>query len=79
MKEQITVRLYEDAQRDAGCEHARYVIDPGVRGWDHDRGATLPLTEREGGRVFAVIDEVRDEVHEDDQGRYKLAVAWTQD
>lgn len=72
------MRLYEADNACAGCDHARYTVD-GVRGWGHGRGDTLPLTEKDGGRVFAVIDRVEDEVHEDETGLFKLAVAWTQD
>lgn len=79
MKEQITLRLYEDPSVPT-CRHdGRYHPDD-MQGWDLANGESVPLTEDGGGRVFAVIESVQNQVHtdEDDQ-RYKLAVAWIQD
>ncbi len=35
--------------------------------------------ECDGGRVFAVIDHVEDDIHEDTTGTFNVAAAWTQD
>ncbi|MEM7626360.1 MAG: hypothetical protein AAF333_12250 [Planctomycetota bacterium] len=79
MKEQVTIRLYEDPSVPSCCHAGRYEPDD-LKGWDVGRGDTVPLTEKLGGRVFGVIDHVDDEVHTDEQDqRYKLAVLWTQD
>ena len=79
MKEQTTIRLYEDPAVPTACDDARYEADD-LKGWNVERGDTVPLTEREGGRLFAVIDHVEEQVHTDDDGhRYKTAVVWTQD
>jgi hypothetical protein len=79
MKEEVTLRLYADANTCVGCDHLRYTVDPSVKGWNHDRGDTLAVQDAGGGHLYAVIDHVKDEVHEDRAGRYKFAVAWTQD
>ena len=79
MKEQVTLRLYEDASVPSCCHAGRFEPD-GVTGWDLSTGDTVPLTEKLGGRVFGIVEAVGDEVHADDEGhRYKLAVLWTQD
>lgn len=79
MKEQITLRLYEDPDVPTCRDGGRYHPDH-LPGWDFGRGDSVPLTEDNGGRVFAVLDSVDDEIHTDDGGkRYKLAVAWIQD
>ena len=79
MKEKITVRLYQSPDAPAACDSARFHVDPAVRGWDHGTGDTLALDEKAGGRVFAVIDHVETDVHEDACGPYRLATVWTQD
>ena len=80
MKEEITLRLYENPTEAPACSVCgRYTPDGGA-GWSLSQGETLPLSEKLGGRVFGVIESVADEVHTDDRGRtYKLAVAWIQD
>jgi hypothetical protein len=79
VKEQVTLQLYEDPSVPTGCADRRYQPDD-QQGWELSRGETIPLTEQGGGRLFAVVDEVRNEVHTDDEGRrYKIAVVWTQD
>lgn len=79
MKEQITIRLYEDASVPTDRSGGRYHPDP-IAGWDIDTGVTIPLTEDEGGRVFGIIDKVDPQPHEDEQGRrYRLATVWIQD
>jgi len=79
MKEQITLRLYEDPDVPT-CRHSGRYHPDDLRGWDVSRGETVALTEDNGGRVFGVFDAVGDEVHTDGQGqRYKLASAWIQD
>ena len=79
MKEEITLRLYEDqgtrAQRHAG----RYEPAEEVCGWNYDTGVTIPIEEQEGGHLFAVLDKIDEQVHEDDTGRYRIATAWVQD
>ena len=79
MKERITLRLYEDPSTPVACEDARYTADQKHGGGAYERGDTVPLDEREGGRLFGVIDEVGDEVKHDEAGRYRTAVVWTQD
>ena len=79
MKEQVSILLYEDAGIPTGCHDGRYEPDD-MKGWNIERGETVPLSERDGGRLFGVVDHVEDEVHTDEDGRrYKIAVLWTQD
>lgn len=79
MKEQVTLRLYEDPNVPTCRDSGRYHPDD-LKGWGVGNGDSVPLTEDHGGRVFAVIDKVADEIHTDDNGRrYKLATAWIQD
>ena len=79
MKEQITIRLFENADVPAVRDAGRYHPEP-IKGWDIDTGVTIPLTEDGGGRVFGVIDKVDTQIHLDDQGqRYRLATVWIQD
>jgi hypothetical protein len=79
MKEQITIRLFEDPAVPASSVDARYEPDA-IAGWDIDTGTTIAMSEREGGRVFGIIDKVSDEIHEDDRGRrYRTATVWIQD
>ncbi|MEO0515046.1 MAG: hypothetical protein AAF086_07105 [Planctomycetota bacterium] len=79
MKEQITLRLYEDPKVPTCRDGGRYHPDD-LKGWDVSRGDTVPLTEDHGGRVFGVVDSVDDDIHTDQDGkRYKLASAWIQD
>lgn len=79
MKEQITLRLYENPAVPTCRDGGRYHPDD-MKGWDLSRGETIPLTEDNGGRVFGVIDSVEEEARTDEEGhRYKLAVAWIQD
>ncbi len=79
MKEQITLRLYEDPSVPTCRDGGRYHPDD-LKGWDASRGDTVALSEDDGGRVFGVLDSIEEEVHTDDQGkRYKLASAWIQD
>ena len=79
MKEQITLRLYEAPSVPTCRDGGRYHPDD-LKGWDVDRGDTVPLTEDHGGREFGVIDSVEDEPRSDEDGqRYKLAEAWIQD
>lgn len=79
MKEQVTVRLYDDPERCLHCEDARYVADPASKGGAWERGDTVALDERNGGRIFGVIDRVEDEKRSDEHGAYRLATVWTQD
>lgn len=79
MKEQITLRLYQDPAVPTANNGGRYHPDP-INGWDIDTGVTIPLTEDGGGRVFGIIDKVDPATHEDDQGRsYRIATVWIQD
>lgn len=79
MKEQITLRLYEDPAVPTARHDGRYHPDP-IEGWDVATGETIPLTEEDGGRVFGIIDKVDPQTHEDGQGhRYRIATAWIQD
>lgn len=79
MKEQVTILLYEDPAVPTACKEGRYQPDD-LKGWNVDRGDSVPLTEVEGGRLFGVIDHVEEEIYTDDEGRqYKTAVVWTQD
>lgn len=79
MKEKVTIRLYEHAQQCARCEDHEYRPADEVKGWGYDRGDQIGLFERNGGYLMGVIDHVQPEVHQDEAGRYKLAVLWTQD
>lgn len=79
MKEQVTVRLYDDPERSIHCESARYVADPHIGGKGLGRGDTVPLDERDGGRVFGVIDQVETQLRTDEHGPYRVATVWTQD
>ncbi|MEM8738415.1 MAG: hypothetical protein AAGG38_08070 [Planctomycetota bacterium] len=79
MKEQVTIRLYEDPSV-ASCSHEGRFEPDGVTGWAMSTGETIPLTEKLGGRVFGIVETVEEEIHTDDEGRrYKLAILWTQD
>ena len=79
MKEQVPVRLYDDPDRSAHSEDARYTADPEVRGGAYERGDTVALDERDGGRLFGVIDHIDDKKQEDEHGGYRIASVWTQD
>ncbi|BAM02731.1 hypothetical protein [Phycisphaera mikurensis] len=79
MKEQITLRLYDDPATPPACDDRRYRADPKAGGAAYERGDTIGLDEREGGRLFGVIDRVDDEVLTDESGSYRLAWIWTQD
>lgn len=80
MKEEITLRLYENPTDAPACSACGRYTPDGDAGWSLTNGDTLPLSERLGGRVFAVIESVDNAVHTDDEDRpYKLAVAWIQD
>jgi hypothetical protein len=79
MKEQVAIMLYEDASVPTCCRDRRYEPDD-MKGWSVERGETIPLTEDGGGRLFAVVDHVEEQVHRDEDGRrYKIATVWTQD
>jgi len=79
MKEQITIRLFEDGSVPTARDSGHYHPEP-VEGWDVATGDTIPLTEDDGGRVFGIVDKIDPETHKDDQGnRYRLATVWIQD
>lgn len=79
MKEQITLRLYEDCNQCAAGQAGRYKPDETVKGWDYQRGETIPVVDDGGGFLYAVIDHIANETSEDEQGKYRVATAWTQD
>jgi hypothetical protein len=79
MKEQITIRLFEDDTVPTTRDSGRYHPEP-IKSWDVDTGVTIALTEENGGRVFGIIDKVDPQPREDDQGhRYRTATVWIQD
>lgn len=79
MKEQTTIRLYEDPSVPTARHTGPYHPDP-IKGWDVERGETIPLNEDIGGRVFGIIDHVDLEPHKDAQGNlYRIATLWIQD
>lgn len=79
MKEQTTIRLYEDPAVPTARHAGRYHPEP-LAGWDVDRGESIALTEDLGGRVFGIVDKVDPETHQDQAGhRYRLATVWIQD
>ena len=79
MKEQVAIRLYERPPT-AALEHPpRYRAADGVAGWDYSAGDQIGLQERDGGFLMGLIDAVDPAVLEDELGRYKAAVVWTQD
>ncbi len=78
MKEEITLRLFEDPAVPTCCHEGRYHPDD-MKGWNVERGDMVALAETDGGRLFGIVDRVEDEIHEQDGRRYKLAVLWTQD
>lgn len=78
MKEQVTLRLYEDATLPAEKSGGRYQPDD-LKGWEVERGDTVALTEDNGGRVFGVIDTIGEAQTDANGKRFRLAVLWTQD
>ncbi len=79
MKEQITIRVFEDPTVPTARVSGRYFPEQ-IEGWDVDTGVTIPLIEENAGRLFGIIDKVDPQPHEDDQGhRYRTATVWIQD
>lgn len=79
MKEQITLRLYEQPAQRACCEVARYSPSEDTRGWNYVQGDQIGLHEKNGGYLIGLIDSVDQTVRVDEVGRYRVATAWTQD
>ena len=79
MKEQVAIRLYERPPTREPEYAPRYRAAEDVKGWDHAAGDQIGLMERDGGFLMGLIDRVEPEVLEDELGRYKVAVVWTQD
>lgn len=78
MKEQVTIRLFEDPTHPTERQGGRYQPDD-LKGWQVDRGDTIALTEDDGGRVFGVVDSVGEPQTGPDGKSFRLAVLWTQD
>lgn len=79
MKEQVTVRVCDAPERRLHWENARVGVDPEISGGACDRGDTLPLNERNGGRLFGVIDPIDAERRSDEHGASRLASVWMRD
>jgi hypothetical protein len=79
VKEQITIRLYENPHVHQPVVGDRYLPADQTYGWHYQPGDQIGLLESFGGFLMAGIESIDQKIFEDNTGRYKLAVVWTLD
>ena len=79
MQESHSVRLYEDASRDAARHVGRYT-PVGVAGWDVAVGDTFGLEDDFGQYVRGTVTEIDEQTrHDDDAAAFRIVTVTVED